>query len=461
MAGRSSDPGALLQVPPLAVELGERFRLAGHELHLVGGVVRDLLLGREHGDLDFATDALPRETTKVLRGWADRQYLVGLRFGTVGARKGDLVLEITTYREEVYAEEHRKPAVTFGKDLETDLSRRDFTVNAMAVRLPEGEFVDPFGGVKHLAARCLDTPLDPEVAFSDDPLRMLRAARFVAQLDLEPAPRVIEAIGRMRERMSIVSSERINDELSKLLVSPNVSKGLELIVQTGLSDEFLPELSRLGLEQDPVHKHKDVLHHTIAVVERCEPDLTLRLAALVHDIGKPTTREITPEGVTFHHHEVVGARMARERLQALRYPTQAVDDVAHLVEMHLRFHGYSEWSDSAVRRYVRDAGPLLDKLNQLTRADCTTQNRFKAKKLEALQDDLEDRIARLAEEENLGAMRPPLDGKQVMDHLGLPPGPDVGRALEHLMEARLEGGPIDEEKAYRLLDAWAAEQANE
>ena len=461
MAGRSSDPGALLQVPPLAVELGERFRMAGHELHLVGGVVRDLLLGREHGDLDFATDALPRETTKVLRGWADRQYLVGLRFGTVGARKGDLVLEITTYREEVYAEEHRKPAVTFGKDLETDLSRRDFTVNAMAVRLPEGEFVDPFGGVKHLAARCLDTPLDPEVAFSDDPLRMLRAARFVAQLDLEPAPRVIEAIGRMRERMSIVSSERINDELSKLLVAPNVSKGLELIVQTGLSDEFLPELSRLGLEQDPVHKHKDVLHHTIAVVERCEPDLTLRLAALVHDIGKPTTREITPEGVTFHHHEVVGARMARERLQALRYPTQSVDDVAHLVEMHLRFHGYSEWSDSAVRRYVRDAGPLLDKLNQLTRADCTTQNRFKAKKLEALQDDLEDRIARLAEEENLGAMRPPLDGKQVMDHLGLPPGPDVGRALEHLMEARLEGGPIDEEKAYRLLDAWAAEQANE
>jgi poly(A) polymerase len=461
MAGRSSDPGALLEVPPLAVELGERFRLAGHELHLVGGVVRDLLLGREHGDLDFATDALPRETTKVLRGWADRQYLVGVKFGTVGARKGDLVLEITTYREEVYAEEHRKPAVTFGKDLETDLSRRDFTVNAMAIHLPEGEFVDPFGGVRHLAAGRLDTPLDPEVAFSDDPLRMLRAARFAAQLGLEPAPRVIEAIGRMRERMSIVSSERINEELAKLLVAPSVSNGLELIVQTGLSDGFVPELSELRLEQDPVHKHKDVLHHTIAVVERCEPDLTLRLAALLHDIGKPTTREITPEGVTFHHHEVVGARLARERLQALRYPTHVVDDVVHLVEMHLRFHGYSEWSDSAVRRYVRDAGPLLDKLNQLTRADCTTQNRFKAKKLEALQDDLEDRIARLAEEENLDAMRPPLDGKQVMDHLGLPPGPDVGRALEHLMEARLERGPIEEEEAYRLLDAWAAERATE
>jgi len=461
MAGRSSDPGALLQIPQLAVELGERFRLAGHELHLVGGVVRDLLLGRDHGDLDFATDALPRQTTKVLRGWADRQYLVGVKFGTVGARKGDFVLEITTYREEVYAEEHRKPAVTFGKDLRTDLSRRDFTVNAMAIGLPEGAFVDPFGGVKHLAAKRLDTPLDPELAFSDDPLRMLRAARFAAQLDVEPAPRVIEAIERMRERLSIVSAERINDELSKLLLAPNVSKGLELAVQTGLADGFLPELSTLRLEQDPVHKHKDVLHHTFAVIERCEPDPTLRLAALLHDIGKPETRQITPEGVTFHHHEVVGARMARERLLALRYPTHVVDDVVHLVEMHLRFHGYSEWSDSAVRRYVRDAGPLLDKLNQLTRADCTTQNRFKAKKLEALQDDLEDRIARLAEEENLEAMRPPLDGKQVMDQLGMSPGPEVGLALEFLMEQRLERGPIDEEEAYRLLDVWAAERAAE
>ena len=461
MAGRSSDPGALLEVPPIAVELGERFRLAGHGLYLVGGVVRDLLLGRDHGDLDFATDALPRETTKVLRAWSDRQYLVGVKFGTVGARKGDLVLEITTYREEVYAEAHRKPSVTFGKDLRTDLSRRDFTVNAMAISLPEGEFLDPFGGVKHLAARRLDTPLDPEVAFSDDPLRMLRAARFAAQLDLEPAPRVIEAIGRMRERLSIVSAERINEELSKLLVAPNVSKGLELMVQTGLADAVAPELSALRLEQDPVHKHKDVLHHTFAVVERCEPDVTLRLAALLHDIGKPKTREITPEGVTFHHHEMVGARMARERLQALRYPAHVVDDVVHLVEMHLRFHGYSGWSDSAVRRYVRDAGPLLDKLNQLTRADCTTQNRFKAKKLEALQDDLEDRIARLAEEENLEAMRPPLDGKQVMDHLGIEPGPDVGRALEYLMEQRLERGPIDEDEAYRLIDAWAAERSAE
>jgi poly(A) polymerase len=308
--------------------------------------------------------------------------------------------------------------------------------------------------VRDLAAKRLETPLEPELAFSDDPLRMLRAARFVAQLALAPAPRVVAAIERMRDRLEIVSAERIADELTKLLLAPAPARGLELVVQTGLADGFLPELSALRLEQDPVHRHKDVLHHTFAVVERCEPDLTLRLAALLHDIGKPRTRQITPEGVTFHHHEVVGARMARERLQALRFPASVVEDVARLTELHLRFHGYSEWSDSAVRRYVRDAGPLLDRLNQLTRADCTTQNRFKAKKLEALQDDLEERIARLAEEENLDAMRPPLDGTQVMEHLGVEPGPDVGRALEHLMELRLERGPIDEDEAYGLLDAW-------
>jgi poly(A) polymerase len=449
--------GALLEVPPIAAELGERFRLAGHELYLVGGAVRDMLLGRDLGDvdLDLATDALPRETTKVLRGWADRQYLIGVQFGTVGARKGDARFEVTTFREEVYAEEHRKPAVTFGRDLRTDLSRRDFTVNAMAVRLPEGEFVDPFAGVKDLAARRLDTPLEPEIAFTDDPLRMLRAARFAAQLEMTLAPRVLEAIGRMRERLRIVSAERIGEELTKLLRTPTPSVGLELLVDTGLADGFLPELAALRLEQDPVHRHKDVLRHTFAVVDRCEPKLRLRLAALLHDIGKPATRAITSEGVTFHHHEVVGARMARERLQALRFPSAIVDDVVRLVEMHLRFHGYSEWTDSAVRRYVRDAGPLLDLLNQLTRADCTTQNRFKAKKLEALQDDLEDRIARLAEEENLDALRPPLDGRQVMEHLQILPGPVVGRALEYLMEVRLDRGPIDEQEAYRLLDEWA------
>jgi len=447
--------GALLEVPPVARELGERFRLAGHELYLVGGVVRDLLLGRDHGDLDLATDALPRETTKILRGWADRQYLVGVKYGTVGARKGNRVFEITTFRAEVYAEEHRKPVVTFGKDVETDLSRRDFTINAMALRLPEGEFVDPFGGVKDLAGKRLDTPLDPEVSFSDDPLRMVRAARFASQLEVVPSPRVVDAIERMHGRMSIVSAERISDELAKLLLGAKPSLGLELIVETGLAEEFLPELPALKLEQDPIQKHKDVLHHTFAVIERCEPDLVLRLAALLHDIGKPRTREITPEGVQFHHHEVVGARMARERLQALRYPSAVTDDVVKLVEMHLRFHGYTEWSDSAARRYVRDAGPLLDRLNQLTRADCTTRNPLRVKQLVALQDDLEDRIARLAEEENLEAMRPALDGREVMAHLGIEPGPLVGEALEYLMELRMERGPIEQDEAYVLLDAWA------
>jgi poly(A) polymerase len=458
MADRSRpNGGARLEIPPVATELGERFRLAGRELYLVGGGVRDLLLHRDLVDLDFATDAVPAETTKILRGWAERLYLVGVRFGTVGARRAERVLEITTFREEVYAEEHRKPAVTFGKDLRTDLSRRDLTVNAMAVRLPEGEFVDPFGGVKDLAAKRIDTPLDPEIAFSDDPLRMLRAARFASQLELTPAPRVVEAIERMRDRLAIVSAERIADELSKLLQSPSPADGLELVVRTGLAEEFLPELSALRLEQDPVHKHKDVFQHTLAVIDTCDrDDLTLRLAAMMHDVGKPRTREITPDGVTFHHHEVVGARMARARLQALRYPSSVVDDVERLVELHLRFHGYTEWSDSAVRRYVRDAGPLLDRLNQLTRADCTTQNPFKAKKLEALQDDLEERIARLAEEENLQAMRPPLDGTQVMEHLGVGPGPAVGRALDMLMEVRLERGPIEPDEAYRLLDDWWA-----
>ncbi|MGH2528788.1 MAG: CCA tRNA nucleotidyltransferase [Actinomycetota bacterium] len=451
--------GARLEVPPLATELGERFRMAGHELYLVGGVVRDLLLGqaREGAEFDLATDAPPRQTIKLLQGWANSRKLIGVRFGTVGARKGDVHMEITTFREEVYPEDTRKPSVTFARDIHTDLSRRDFTINAMAVRLPDGEFLDPFGGVKALAAKRLDTPLDPEVAFSDDPLRMLRAARFVSQLDLTPAPRVVEAIKRLRERLRIVSLERISDELSKLLLSAKPSKGLELVVNTGLAEEFLPELPALMLEQDPVHKHKDVFHHTLAVVERCDPtDLEVRLAALLHDIGKPRTRQVTPEGVQFHHHEVVGARMVEERLRALRYPNSLVDNVRKLVEMHLRFHGYGEgWTDSAVRRYVRDAGPLLDKLNQLTRADVTTGNRFRAKQFQSLQDQLEERIAHLAEEENLEAIRPPLDGNEVMAHLGIGPGPVVGEALEHLMELRLERGPIEKDEAYRLLDEWA------
>ena len=451
--------GAGLGVPPIAQELGGRFAEAGHELFLVGGSVRDMLLHRSPPDLDFATSAHPDETTRVLQGWAERRYLMGVTFGTVGALKDGERLEITTFRQEVYASGHRKPSVTFGDDIGTDLSRRDFTINAMAVRLPDGELVDPHGGVRHLAAKVLDTPLEPEVSFADDPLRMVRAARFVAQLDVGPAPRVVAAIAAMRERLRIVSAERIAVELSKLLTSGHPAKGLALLVETELADELLPELAELELEQDPVHQHKDVLRHTYAVVENTEPDEVLRLAALLHDVGKPATRQITPEGVQFHHHEVVGARMAEKRLRELRYPNHVVEDVRKLVEMHLRFHGYGEgWSDAAVRRYVRDAGPLLDKLNQLTRADVTTRNERRAAKFQALQDELEARIATLAEQENLAALRPPLDGKQVMDHLGIEPGPRVGRALEFLMELRMERGPVPEDEAFALLDEWARER---
>ncbi|HEY6566403.1 MAG TPA: CCA tRNA nucleotidyltransferase [Actinomycetota bacterium] len=460
MAGSApTPPTATLDVPAVAKELGERFTTAGHELYLVGGSVRDMVLGRTAPDLDFTTGAHPTETTRLLRNWADRQYLVGVRWGTVGALKDGHRLEITTFRQEVYAEEHRKPSVTFGKDLDTDLSRRDFTINAMAIALPGGGFVDPYGGIRHLAARVLDTPLDPDVSFSDDPLRMVRAARFVGQLDVVPAPRVVEAMRAMRARLEIVSPERIRDELDKLLVSDHPAKGLELLVQTGVADLFLPELSAMQLEQDPVHRHKDVLHHTYAVVERTEPDPTLRIAALLHDVGKPATREITPDGVQFHHHEMVGARMADRRMRELRYPNATIDDVRKLVELHLRFHGYGDgdgWTDAAVRRYVRDAGPLLDRLNQLTRADCTTRNEKKAARFARLQDELEERIAHLAEQENLEALRPPLDGAQVMEHLGIEPGRTVGEALGYLMDLRMERGPIDEDEAYALLDTWAA-----
>ena len=452
--------GATLEIHPLAVELGERFRTGGYELYLVGGAVRDTLIGRASRDeLDFATDAKPDATIEILRGWADTKYLQGIKWGTVGARKGPVALEITTFRKEAYTEDDRHPHVTFTSELEVDLSRRDFTVNAMAVRLPEREFIDPFGGVRDLAAKRLDTPLDPEVSFGDDPLRMLRAARFVPALGLTPAQRVTEAMARMAPRLEIVSAERIRDELSRLLTLPKPSPGLELIVDTGLADHFLPELPALRLEQDPVHRHKDVLRHTFVVIERCEPDLMLRLAALLHDVGKPATRAFTEDGVQFHHHEMEGARMAEARLRALRYPNDLIADVVKLVEMHLRFHSYRlGWNDAAVRRYVRDAGPLLDKLNQLVRPDCTTRNQEKAKALAALQDDLELRIARLAEEENLERIRPPLDGNDVMEHLGIGPGPEVGEALDYLLELRMEQGPIEKAEAFKLLDEWVKQR---
>jgi poly(A) polymerase len=452
------DGSATIGVPPIAKELGARFTDAGHDLYLVGGSVRDILQHRPSPDLDFATSAHPTETTRLLQGWADRKYLVGVRFGTVGALKDGTRIEITTFRKEIYAEEHRKPAVTFGDDIGVDLSRRDFTMNAMAVRLPDGEFVDPYGGVKALSAGVLDTPLDPELSFSDDPLRMIRAARFVAQLGVRPSERVVEAMRAMSERLEIVSAERIRDELDKILVAEQAPAGLELLVETGLAARFLPELPALSLEQVPVHRHKDVLRHTYAVVDRCEPDAVLRLAALLHDVGKPATRKITPEGVTFHHHEVEGARIARARLTELRYPKSVIDDVCTLIELHLRFHGYGDdaWSDAAVRRFVRDAGPLLDRLNQLTRADVTTRNEKRAQAFAKLQDELEERIAALAEQENLEAMRPPLDGRKVMEILDLQPGPEIGEALAYLMEVRLERGPIPEDEAIELLRAWAA-----
>ena len=448
-----------MDVPDVARELGALFQRAGYQLFLVGGAVRGAVLAETSNELDFATDARPREVTSLLQGWAEARYLVGVRFGTVGARKGQYTLEITTFREEVYAEDSRHPVVTFAKDVETDLSRRDFTFNAMAIRLPDTEFLDPFKGLYDLAHKRLRTPLEPEVSFGDDPLRMLRAARFISTLGVEPAPEVTWAIEGMRDRLEIVSAERIQGELSKLLLGEHVDKGLDFLVRTGLADLFLPELPALRLEQDPVHRHKDVLRHTFAVVKRCGPDLVLRLAALLHDIGKPQTRRISPQGVQFHHHEVVGAAMAEERLRALRYPNEQVQDVRKLIEMHLRFHTYRlGWEDGALRRYVRDAGPLLDQLNQLTRADCTTQNPAKAKELSRLQDELEERIARLAEEENLAAIRPPLDGNQVMEHLGISPGPLVGEALAYLLEIRMDRGPISEEEAYRLLDDWASQK---
>jgi poly(A) polymerase len=451
----------LVPIPPIAQELGVRFRDANHELHLVGGWVRDALLGREHGkEIDFATDAKPAQVIRILQGWADARKLVGIRYGTVGARKGDFDLEITTFREEVYNEDSRHPEVTFAREIEADLSRRDFTINAMAVRLPEGDLIDPFRGLYDLAHGHLRTPLEPEISFGDDPLRMLRAARFVSTLGVKPLPDVVQAIRRMNERLRIVSPERIQGELSKLLVGTYVDRALVLIVDTGLADVFLPELPALRVEQDPVHRHKDVFRHTLAVVKQCDRDnLVLRLAALLHDIGKPKTREITPEGVQFHHHAVVGARMAEERLRALRYPERDIQDVKKLVELHLRFHTYGAgWTDGAVRRYVRDAGHLLDELNQLTRADCTTQNPRTAEMFRRLQDELEERIARLAEQENLAAIKPPLDGHQIMEHLGLDPGPLVGEGREFLLEQRLERGPIEDEEAYRLLEEWAREK---
>lgn len=446
------------EVRPLA----QRFEAGGQRIYLVGGIVRDLVLGRPlSGDIDLTTDARPERTIELVTGWADAVWDQGARFGTVGLKKDGTVFEVTTHRAEAYSPDSRKPDVTFADEVEADLSRRDFTVNAMALRVTgtDGEMpelIDPFGGVADLAAGVLRTPLSPEESFSDDPLRMLRAARFLAGYGLVPDATLVAAVRELVGRLDIVSAERVRDELSKLLVVADPSAGLWFLVDTGIADIVLPELPDLRVEQDPIHRHKDVLAHTIAVVAKTRPDLRVRMAALLHDVGKPKTRSIGPKGVSFHHHEVVGARMARDRLRALRFPTDEVEDISQLVYLHLRFHGYGDdvWTDAAVRRYVRDAGPLLDELNELTRCDCTTRNERKAQLLAARMDALEARIAELREREELEAIRPDLDGEQVMAHLGIPPGRAVGDALTMLLEARLDEGPLAEEEAYRRLDDW-------
>ena len=457
-------PERLRPLVDATADLSDRFRAAGHTLYLVGGSVRDAIVAddadtadSEPPDLDFTTDARPDDVEGLLRGWADAVWTQGKRFGTIACLRGGRKYEITTHRAEAYHPDSRKPDVAFGDSIEDDLSRRDFTVNAMALRLPDLELIDPFGGLVDLAERRLRTPLDPDESFADDPLRMLRAARFMGRLDLEPTADLVAAVTAGSGRLAIVSAERIRDELDKIMVVPVPSVALWFVVRTGLAAEFLPELPGLAVEQDPIHRHKDVLAHTLAVVDKTSPDRLLRLAALFHDVGKPRTRAFVDGGVTFHHHEVVGARMTRKRMQALRYPNDEVDTVTELVNLHLRFHTYRlGWTDRAVRRYVRDAGPLLDRLNELTRCDCTTRNAAKARALDRRMDELEDRIAALREQEELDAIRPDLDGAQVMDHLGIPPGRDVGEALGFLLELRMDEGPLGEEEALRRLDVWWA-----
>ncbi len=459
----------LTEVAPQAIELGAIFATAGHELALVGGPVRDAFLGRVSQDLDFATDARPEVTEHLLRGWSTSVWDVGREFGTIGAFKDGVTVEVTTYRSDEYAGHSRKPVVAYGDSLEGDLSRRDFTVNAMAVRVPQLVFVDPFHGLSDLAHGILRTPVTAEQSFDDDPLRMMRAARFAAQLAFDVDLDVLRAMAAMTERMQIVSAERIQAELTKLLLAPQPRRGLEVLVHTGLADVVLPELPALQLEIDEHHHHKDVYEHTLTVLDQAialetgpdgpvpGPDLVLRLAALLHDIGKPATRRLEPGGgVSFHHHELVGAKLTAKRLRALRYDKATIHDVARLVELHLRFHGYGEgaWTDSAVRRYVRDAGPLLERLHRLTRADCTTRNRRKALRLSRAYDDLEERIDRLEQEEELAAIRPELDGQEIMTALGLAPGPLVGEAYRYLLELRIERGPMGQDAAREALAQW-------
>ena len=458
---------SLIANAPAASSLAQAFAASGFRLALVGGPVRDAILGRLGNDLDFTTDAHPHETKKILKAWADNVWDTGILFGTVAGKLGDITVEVTTYRSEKYDESSRKPDVEFGETIEGDLSRRDFTVNSMALELTgsEPEFIDPFGGLADLAERVLRTPASAQQSFSDDPLRMMRAARFASQLNFTIDPEVIEAMTTMASRISIISAERVRDELIKLLMSANPRIGITILVDTGLADLVLPEIPKLRLEIDEHHHHKDVYEHSITVLEQAiaqeaklgGPNLVIRLAALLHDIGKPKTRNlIAGGGVSFHHHEVVGARLVKARLKALRFDNETTEAVETLTFLHLRFHGYGdgEWTDSAVRRYVRDAGELLNHLHVLTRADCTTRNTKKAERLARTYDGLEARIAKLAEEEELSKIRPDLDGAQVMQLLSLKPSADVGKALDFLMELRMEHGPLGEERATEELLQW-------
>jgi poly(A) polymerase len=448
--------------------LAARFAAAGHRLYLVGGPVRDLLLaGTDPSvmDLDATTTATPAETKRIVEGFADAVWTQGERFGTIGLRAGGRTYEITTHRGEAYSPDSRKPDVVFASDIETDLSRRDFTINAMALELTSDSpaLVDPYGGASDLVSRVLRTPLSAEESFTDDPLRMLRAARFISQLEVAPDPSVTAAVSAMADRISIVSAERIRAEFDKLMVTKRPSLGLWFLIDTGLVDHFLPELPLMRLEQDPIHRHKDVLTHTLAVVENVQQELRedfdfriTRLAALFHDIGKPRTRSVKEgKGVTFHHHEAVGARMTRERMKAMKYPSDDVAAVTDLVAKSGRFHTYQMgWSDSAVRRYVRDAGGHLPELVVLTRCDCTTRNEKKARILSRRMDEMEERIAELSAREELAALRPEIDGAHVMELLGVPAGPAVGAALEFLMDLRLEEGLLGQDAAEARLVAW-------
>ncbi len=462
---------ALNRHADLLRELGGLFAGAGHELYLVGGTVRDALLRRLGTDLDFTTDARPEQTQKILRPWADALWDTGIEFGTVGVGRGDQRMEITTFRADTYDQVSRNPQVRFGERLVDDLVRRDFTVNAMAVRItPDGpgEFLDPLGGFDALRARVLDTPAAPEVSFGDDPLRMLRAARFVSQLGFAVAPRVREAMAAMADQLDRITAERVAAELDKLILGSDPVAGINLMVESGLGDVVLPEIGAMRMAIDEHHQHKDVYQHSLTVLQQAialededEPDLVLRWAALLHDIGKPTTRRHESDGgVSFHHHEVVGAKMTRKRMRALKYSKQMVDDVSQLVYLHLRFHGYADasgagkWTDSAVRRYVTDAGPLLPRLHKLVRADCTTRNKRRAARLQANYDGLEARIAELAEKEDLQRIRPDIDGNEIMELLGIPAGPEVGEAWRHLKELRLERGPLDHDEAVAELMTW-------